>query len=75
MPYLHLVYQINTVTVGSNPCSSLDIEVDGEDALFGEVYLLWHDLSAWRKVTDALVGCVEYLDYSIVIACPDMSVW
>ena len=75
VPYLHLVYQINTVTVGSNPCSSLDIEVDGVDARFGEVYLLWHNLSAWRKVSDTLVGGVEYLDYSIVIACPDMSVW
>ena len=75
MSYLHFVYQIYTVSVGSYPCSSLDIEVDGEDALFGEVYLLWHNLSAWRQVSDALVGCVEHLDYSVVITSPDMSVW
>ena len=75
MSYLHFIYQIDTISVGSYPCSSLDIEVDREDARFGEVYLLWHNLSAWRKVSDILVGCVEHLDYTIVITSPDMSVW
>ena len=75
MSYLHFIYQIDTISVGSYPCSSLDIEVDRHDALLVEVYLLWHNLSAWRKVSDTLVGCVEHLDYTIVITSPDMSVW